>query len=47
MKNFKGNKKCVNKISEKTEEEVAPGGLRCKRGSIKINIKEIWIEGVG
>jgi len=40
------NKKFGNKISKNTEEGTAPGGRRRKSGNIKINIKEIWIEGL-
>jgi hypothetical protein len=36
----------VKKVSEKPEERAAPGGCRCKRGIITINIKKIWTEGV-
>jgi hypothetical protein len=36
----------VKKFSERPEERTAAGGSRCKRGNIKINNKEIWIEGL-
>jgi hypothetical protein len=36
----------VKNLLKKPEERTAPGGHRCKRECIKINIKEKWPEGV-
>jgi hypothetical protein len=38
-----GIKKC-EKINKKPEEKTAPGGRKCKRGSIILNNKEMWTE---